>query len=453
VLFSDLAGFTAFSERASPEEVARMLKAFYGAATPAARRFGGEIERLTGDGMLVSFNTRGDQPDHAVRAARTALALQEAAERLAADHPGWPRLRVGVNTGPAVVREMGGDGFVAYELCGDAVRSDDGFGARQMSWSGDPARATMPGESTTPRPARRPLMHHPEISRTLAQARTDDRLAEAAARRRCRRSAPAAGASVAVSSPSPPPSPRGSAWRSAPARRRADARDSVRPRMGPGTWREVDAYVSERLVEDDPALTAALRANAEAGLPAIDVTPAQGKLLHLLARIQRARRILEVGTLGGYSTIWLARALPPEGGCIVTLEVDPHHAAVARGNLERAGVAGVVDLRVGAALETLDGLVAEGAEPFDLCFVDADKVRTPDYVARAIDLSRPGTVIVADNVIRGGAIVEGPDDDPGVRGSRRLHEQLARDGRISATTIQTVGAKGYDGFTLGVVDG
>ncbi len=222
--------------------------------------------------------------------------------------------------------------------------------------------------------------------------------------------------------------------------------------MSRDLWTAVDAYVAEHLVGADPALEAALAANAEAGLPAIDVSPAQGKFLHLLARILRARRILEIGTLGGYSTLWFARALPADGR-IVTLEVDAHHAAVARANLERAGVAERVDLHVGPALETLDRLRASGTDTFDLTFVDADKARTPDYVSRAIELSRPGAVIVADNVVRDGRLVDAGTQEPGVRGGRRLHEQLADDPRLDATTLQTVGAKGYDGFTLGVVRG
>jgi predicted O-methyltransferase YrrM len=222
--------------------------------------------------------------------------------------------------------------------------------------------------------------------------------------------------------------------------------------MSRDTWAAVDHYITEHLIGEDPVLEAALQANADAGLPAIDVSPAQGKLLYLLARVHGARRVLEVGTLGGYSTIWLARALPSDGR-IVTLELEERHAAVARANLERAGFAELVDLRVGPALETLDGLVAAGTEPFDLVFIDADKARTPDYVARAIDLARPGTVVIADNVVRDGRLIDAATEDPGVRGNRRLHEQLAHDARLSATTIQTVGAKGYDGFTIGIVEG
>jgi predicted O-methyltransferase YrrM len=219
----------------------------------------------------------------------------------------------------------------------------------------------------------------------------------------------------------------------------------------PEAWTEVDRYVTGLLVEPDPALDGALRANAEGGLPAIDVSAPQGKLLHLLARIQGARRILEVGTLGGYSTIWLARALPGRGR-LVTLEVDPHHAEVARGNLERAGLADRVDVRVGPALETLPRLVDEGLGPFDLTFIDADKARTPDYVAWALRLSRPGSVIVADNVVRDGRLADAASNEPAVLGGRRLHDLLAAEPRLTATTIQTVGVKGYDGFTLALVE-
>jgi predicted O-methyltransferase YrrM len=215
-------------------------------------------------------------------------------------------------------------------------------------------------------------------------------------------------------------------------------------------WTAVDGYVAERLVGPDPVLDDVLRANAQAGLPAIDVSAPQGRFLELLARIQGARRILEVGTLGGYSTIWLARALPADGR-LVTLEVDPHHAEVARRNLVRAGVAQRVEVRVGPALDALPRLAEEGAGPFDLTFVDADKARTPDYVAWALRLSRPGSVIVADNVVRDGRLADAAGDEPAVVGGRRLHDLLAADPRLTATTIQTVGAKGYDGFTIALV--
>lgn len=216
---------------------------------------------------------------------------------------------------------------------------------------------------------------------------------------------------------------------------------------GQPTWDAVDRFAERHLIGEDPALQAALQASADAGLPAIAVTPSQGKLLHLLARSIGARRILEIGTLGGYSTIWLARALPP-GGRLVTLEANPDYAEVARGNLAGAGLAEAVELRVGAALETLPVLADERPEPFELVFIDADKVHTPDYFRWALELTRPGSLIVADNVVREGAILEQGSERPDVRGSRGLHELLATEPRVSATTIQTVGAKGYDGFTL-----
>jgi predicted O-methyltransferase YrrM len=214
------------------------------------------------------------------------------------------------------------------------------------------------------------------------------------------------------------------------------------------TWAAVDQYISDLLVPSDPALDAALEASAAAGLPQINVTPSQGKLLHVLARMQGARRILEIGTLGGYSTIWLARALPDEGR-LITLEADPRHAEVAGANLARAGLAEIVDVRLGPALDTLPGLVAEG--PFDLFFIDADKPNNPAYFSWALRLSRPGSVIIVDNVVRGGAVADAANDDPRVQGSRRLFEVIAAEARVSATTIQTVGTKGYDGFAIALV--
>jgi predicted O-methyltransferase YrrM len=211
-------------------------------------------------------------------------------------------------------------------------------------------------------------------------------------------------------------------------------------------WTAVDRYITGVLVPSDPALDAALEASAAAGLPAIQVSPAQGKFLHLLARAQGARAILEIGTLGGYSTIWLARALPP-GGRLVTLEADPHHAEVARANLARAGLADVVDLRLGRALDTLPHL----AGPFDLIFIDADKPSNADYFTWALKLSRHGSVIIIDNVIRDGAVTDAASTDPDVQGVRRLNDLLADEARVSATTIQTVGSKGYDGFTMALV--
>lgn len=215
-------------------------------------------------------------------------------------------------------------------------------------------------------------------------------------------------------------------------------------------WDQVDRYITALLVPSDPALDAALQASRDAGLPAIQVSAPQGKLLHLLARMQRARRILEIGTLGGYSTIWLARALPADGR-IVTLEVDPAHAQVALANLRRAGLVGLTELRLGPALGTLGQLAAEGVDPFDLVFIDADKENIPAYVSKALTLSVPGSVIVVDNAVRGGALVDDRSDDPAVVGLRGLHDLLAAEPRLSATTIQTVGAKGYDGFTLALV--
>ncbi|GGK23922.1 O-methyltransferase [Salinarimonas ramus] len=212
----------------------------------------------------------------------------------------------------------------------------------------------------------------------------------------------------------------------------------------------VDDYLAEALGFSDPALEAALAANAEAGLPAIDVSPAQGKLLHLLARVAGARRILEIGTLGGYSTIWLARALP-EGGRIVSLELEPEHAAVARENVARAGLSDRVEIRVGRALDSLAALEAEGAGPFDLVFVDADKPSNPDYLAAALRLSRPGTVLVFDNVVRRGRVVETDGADSSIVGSRAVLEALGREPRITATAIQTLGVKGWDGFALAIV--
>ncbi|OZM71698.1 methyltransferase [Amycolatopsis antarctica] len=216
------------------------------------------------------------------------------------------------------------------------------------------------------------------------------------------------------------------------------------------TWTAVDRYFTDWLIGNDPELDAAMEASDAAGLPPIAVTPSQGKLLHLLARSCHARRILEIGTLGGYSTIWLARALPSDGR-LVTLESEPAHARVARANLERAGVAHLVDVRVGKALETLPTLAGEG--PFDLIFIDADKVGNADYFSWGVQLSRPGSMIVVDNVVRGGAVVNANSNDPSVQGVRRLHEVIAADHRVSATSLQTVGEKGYDGLTLALVTG
>jgi predicted O-methyltransferase YrrM len=216
-------------------------------------------------------------------------------------------------------------------------------------------------------------------------------------------------------------------------------------------WEAVDAYISELLVGDDPALEAALRASDDAGLPSIALTPPQAKLLHLLARVHGARRILELGTLGGYSTIWLARALPPDGR-LITLELNADYAALAAANLQRAGVAERVEIQVGPALESLRALIAQEPDPFDFIFIDADKQGTPDYFQCALALSRPGTIILTDNVVRDGAVADPATQDPRALGMRRFHELLAAEPRVAATTIQTVGAKGYDGFTLALVE-
>src|SRR4051812_2766288 len=223
-----------------------------------------------------------------------------------------------------------------------------------------------------------------------------------------------------------------------------------RSRMSEERWAAVDRYAADLLVPRDPALDAALAANAAAGLPAHDVSPVQGRLLELLARMRGARRILEIGTLGGYSTIWLARGLSP-GGRVTTLEREARYAEVARANLAGAGVLGAVDVRVGPALDTLPLLAAEGGEPFDLVFVDADKQSAAEYLRWALRLTAPGSVVVADNVVRGGELADPDSDDPRVRGVRRMHEAIAAEPSLCATTIQTVGVKGYDGFTLALV--
>jgi len=215
-------------------------------------------------------------------------------------------------------------------------------------------------------------------------------------------------------------------------------------------WIAVDRFIGDLLIPSDPALDAALRASVEAGLPAIQVSPAHGKLLHLLAKVRGAQTILEIGTLGGYSTIWLARALPV-GGRLITLEADPKHAEVARANIARAGLAGAVELRLGKALDVLPQLAAEQRGPFDFIFIDADKPTTPDYFAWALQLSRAGSLIITDNVVRKGALADANSTDPSVRGMRRFHEMVSAEPRVSATTIQTVGCKGYDGFTLALV--
>jgi predicted O-methyltransferase YrrM len=220
--------------------------------------------------------------------------------------------------------------------------------------------------------------------------------------------------------------------------------------MSQEQWTAVDHYFTDLLLPPDPALEAALQASAAAGLPPHHVPPNQGKLLLLLAQVQGARTILEIGTLGGYSTIWLARALPADGR-LITLEADPKHAEVARANVALAGLSHLVEVRLGRALDTLPRLAAEGRGLFDLIFIDADKPGYPDYLAWALKLSRRGSLIVADNVVRNGAVVDAASSDPSVQGVRRFNELLAAEPRLSATAIQTVGSKGYDGFALALV--
>ncbi len=220
--------------------------------------------------------------------------------------------------------------------------------------------------------------------------------------------------------------------------------------MGQELWSDVDGYICDLLVVPDQALDAALESSNAAGLPQINVAPNQGKLLHLIARIHGARKILEIGTLGGYSTIWLARALPPDGQ-MVTLEIEQKHADVARSNIARAELTGVVTVRVGRAADTLAELKAEGAGPFDLVFIDADKTSSADYFSSALDLTRPGGVIIVDNVVRAGAVIDATSDDPAVQGTRRLNDAMAAERRVSVTEVQTVGIKGYDGFALALV--
>jgi len=216
------------------------------------------------------------------------------------------------------------------------------------------------------------------------------------------------------------------------------------------TWTVVDDYINYHLVPSDPILDAALAASAAAGLPAIAVTPSQGKLLHLLARSVNAHNILEIGTLGAYSTLWLARALPADGR-LITLEYSPKHAEVALANIEHAGLSEIVELREGPALETLPELAAEGLASFDFIFVDADKENNAGYFEWALKLSRPGSLILVDNVIRDGAVADPTSTDSMVQGVQRLNKLLAKETRVCATTIQTVGSKGYDGFTLALV--
>jgi predicted O-methyltransferase YrrM len=216
-------------------------------------------------------------------------------------------------------------------------------------------------------------------------------------------------------------------------------------------WTAVDRYFSDVMVPPDPVLEEALAASSAAGLPAINVAPNQGKLLQLLVRIHGAKTILEIGTLAGYSSLWLARALPA-GGRLITLELDPKHADVARANFKRAGLHRMIELRVGSALQNLPVLANEGLGPFDFIFIDADKISIREYFEWALKLARPGSVIVVDNVVRKGEVIDSASSDPSVQGVRRFMEALRGDTRVSATTLQTVGSKGYDGFTLAVVN-
>lgn len=212
----------------------------------------------------------------------------------------------------------------------------------------------------------------------------------------------------------------------------------------------MDRFIGERLIPKDSILDETLKANVAAGLPAIDVAPNQGKFLYLLAKICGAKRILEIGTLGGYSTIWLARALPLDGR-LVTLEAEEKHAKAAAANISRGGLSSQVELRLGRALESLSRMQEEGAEPFDLIFIDADKPNNGAYLEWSMKFSRPGTVILTDNVIRDGAIVDPANTDAGVHGARLLFERMGADPRLEATALQTVGSKGYDGFAMAVV--
>jgi predicted O-methyltransferase YrrM len=220
--------------------------------------------------------------------------------------------------------------------------------------------------------------------------------------------------------------------------------------MSEERWSAVDEYLVSLLLPDDLALDEALARSEAAGLPHINVAANQGKLLELLATIQRSRRILEIGTLGGYSTIWLARSLPKDG-TLLTLELEPGNAEVARANIERAGLGSLVEVRVGAAVSSLRELISEGSEPFDFIFIDADKESYPEYLELSLQLSRPGTVIVADNVVRDGEVIDPQSTDERVHGVRKFLDAASLDPRLEGTAVQTVGAKGYDGFAIFLV--
>ena len=217
------------------------------------------------------------------------------------------------------------------------------------------------------------------------------------------------------------------------------------------TWNEVDAYFAERLAPSDAVLEAALADSAAAGLPAISITANEGKFLQVLIKIRKAQRILEIGTLGGYSTIWMARALP-KGGRVVTLEIDEKHAAVARHNIEQAALRGIVEIKIAPAAASLAQMKREHVDPFDLIFIDADKASTAEYYEAALDLAKTGSLIVIDNVARHGRVIEADSDDGDVLGMRRAVERVAADPRVSAAALQTVSTKGYDGFILAVVN-
>jgi predicted O-methyltransferase YrrM len=222
------------------------------------------------------------------------------------------------------------------------------------------------------------------------------------------------------------------------------------PKKPKDVWSDVDRYFSGALIKSDPALTAALKANQKAELPAIDVTALQGRFLEILVRITGARRVLEIGTLGGYSTIWLARGVP-ENGLVVTLEVEPKHASIAQKNIERAGLSQRVDLHIGPASESLSAMVANNADPFDFIFIDADKAGYPEYLQWSLKLSHPGTLIVADNVVRDGKVIDAKNTDPNIKGVRRFARLAAAESRLTTTVLQTVGGKGYDGFAIALV--
>ena len=222
------------------------------------------------------------------------------------------------------------------------------------------------------------------------------------------------------------------------------------PKEAQKIWIDVDQYFTEQLHLSDPVLDATMQANTAAELPAIDVAPNQGKFLNILARLTHSKKILEIGTLGGYSTIWLARALPP-GGRLISLEFNPKHAEVAKSNIRQAGLSGRVEVRVGAALDSLPQIETEGIAPFDFIFIDADKPNNPGYLEWAVKLSRPGTFIIVDNVVRDGAVSDASSTDPTILGTRKMFDLMSRDARLSSTALQTVGSKGYDGFALAIV--